>query len=1558
MRRLAAPVFFFVFSCLALIQAARAEWTDLGVHGGRVFDMAADPLVPSRIFAATYLGGGLFVSQDGGASWQVLRMDHLIEGEDTFEGQAVYAVEVAPGDSDVVWATHNYWAARSDDGGRTWRHIYNRAMQADCRNCAGTQDSYRLCRALAIDPFDPAVVYVGTGGPMGADHSGAVYKTEDGGVTWTKLNYGNDPGNPADLDYRVEAVAVDPHHANIVWAVTNANGHDGMWDGTVYRSTDSGRTFEPITPKPTTGIVTSVAPKPDDPDVVFVTGTYGVIRLEFVPGEDPDPGQWNASYPIPGCWYGTDVAFSPTNPDTLYAVWYLSPGWGPDPGPKVSRSTDGGLTWETVTVGADVAYYFNTVAIDPFDPQQVYVGDDTLGVLRSLDQGRSWAPINQGLAAVLVYDLDVDAADTTHMIAASGSGLYERPAGSTVWQRMHNGDFRSARFAPGSGTTYYAGAYGALVRTSDAGASWQYTAGLPGVVSDIAVDADHGATVFVTSGRQLLRSLDGGLTFETILDGINQDGEHYSMNTVVIDPSDSRRLLAGGGDWYSPGTLGDLWESTDGGTAWRRTGLTRVIVNAVLIDPRNPQTMYAGCGYSHNYTPPLYKSVDGGASWSEAARGLPNLKIDINGIWAAGPSDLFAVGESGTVFRYEGAAVASLPSATPSELLDIFGLAPDAVWAVGADGVVIGYDGHAWTLQESGVDVTLRGVWAAAADSVFVVGDGGTIRHSDGNRWTPMAAGLSEPKDLYAVFGIPGGPVVAVGQSGTIVHRDPGGDDWSAWASPTDRNLYAVWGLSGDDFYAVGDQGTIVHFDGTRWALVYSGSEEDCFRGIWGSGPDDLYVAAGWRGRILHYDGAEWQATYLPSGLSTVAIDGAAGNAVFAAEDDGGLSMYDGTRWSSLRTPGSPYRSVTDLAFHRSNPDIVYAATTRAGVYISPDQAGHWLGLGRPPSQVYAISSGSLYAGTGRGVFQLTGTGVVAGRVRDINDARPIDGAAVGTQLGMRCRTIAGNYMMVVPAGIFDLYALADNYQMGTATGLTVYGSDVTWWDFDMTPAAAFQPGDYPDNGSTYSESTSGGAYCFIGTLTLAAKHRLAYGRRLAWALLWLAGAALARRLGVIFFCVMAAAPVLLLLAQGANADTIFQQVQITSPPVPVGSGARALGMGGAFIAIADDATAASWNPAGLIQLERPEISVVGAYTHGRTHIESGTHPESDTRSSDSLAALNYLSAAVPVRWFANMVFALTYQRLYEFECDFGYRIDYERAGLNLSESNAFSQSGYLGAVGLAGSIELTPRLSLGLTLNVWTDQLGWDNGWSARYTSNAAGSEAGVPVTITTAISEQYEKFRGINFNLGILWDIGPWGHFGAVVKTPFTASLVHRYCLFQASTYGPPLNDTSETGPIRIDEAVDVDMPLSYGLGWSRRFSDRFTMALDVSRTHWDDYTLTDSQGNAFSPIDGRPKAQSRVDPTTQVRMGGEYVFALAGRRTAMSLRAGLFYDPEPGHGGQRDYYGVTVGGGFTERRFSLDLAYYLRWGHGVDAGHLIAGGAADVVQQSLLASLICYF
>jgi hypothetical protein len=61
-----------------------------------------------------------------------LHAKFAIEGEDTFDAQSVYAVAVAPGNSDIVWAAHNYWVAKSTDGGLTWTHIPNSRMQRDC----------------------------------------------------------------------------------------------------------------------------------------------------------------------------------------------------------------------------------------------------------------------------------------------------------------------------------------------------------------------------------------------------------------------------------------------------------------------------------------------------------------------------------------------------------------------------------------------------------------------------------------------------------------------------------------------------------------------------------------------------------------------------------------------------------------------------------------------------------------------------------------------------------------------------------------------------------------------------------------------------------------------------------------------------------------------------------------------------------------------------------------------------------------------------------------------------------------------------------------------------------------------------------------------------------------------------------------------------------------------------------------------------------------------------------------------------------------------------------
>lgn len=106
---------------------------------------------------------------------------------------------------------------------------------------------------------------------------------------------------------------------------------------------------------------------------------------------------------------------------------------------------------------------------------------------------------------------------------------------------------------------------------------------------------------------------------------------------------------------------------------------------------------------------------------------------------------------------------------------------------------------------------------------------------------------------------------------------------------------------------------------------------------------------------------------------------------------------------------------------------------------------------------------------------------------------------------------------------------------------------------------------------------------------------------------------------------------VFFLSPQDVTYPQIITDIKINSSPNPVGSGARAVGMGGAFIAVADDATAASWNPGGLIQLETPEFSIVGSCDISRDDYDSKSHPEASGMNEITRYDLNYFSIAYPL---------------------------------------------------------------------------------------------------------------------------------------------------------------------------------------------------------------------------------------------------------------------------------------------------------------------------------------
>jgi long-subunit fatty acid transport protein len=414
--------------------------------------------------------------------------------------------------------------------------------------------------------------------------------------------------------------------------------------------------------------------------------------------------------------------------------------------------------------------------------------------------------------------------------------------------------------------------------------------------------------------------------------------------------------------------------------------------------------------------------------------------------------------------------------------------------------------------------------------------------------------------------------------------------------------------------------------------------------------------------------------------------------------------------------------------------------------------------------------------------------------------------------------------------------------------------------------------------------------------------------------------------------------------------------LNFATSPSPVGSGARAQGKAIAFIGVADDATAASHNPGGLVQLERPEFSIVGSY-FARFERQDVSVPDTvvDDQALDSFE-LNYLSIAYPFQLLRrNIVVSINYQRLFELRgaTDVASRFN-DIDGVQQVRSR---QRGALFTISPAVAVQITPTLSVGAAFNIWPDIFG--NGYTqdvdVRGDGRVVTGNSIAPFTSTGNIREDVD-FSGFNVTVGFLWTINPIFQLGGVFRSAFTgkADRQHR------SSLTVQLQDGTDpvTTELSFHETLDFKLPMSYGLGLSARLSDTLTLSLDVSRTHWSQLRLEESdQDDVLLVENGAPSGKGQAvldgkgDDTTSVRLGAEYLWIKP--RLVIPLRGGLFYDPEPGDGGTDHFFGFSVGSGIAWKQFIFDVAYTFR------AGTIESEATdTDVYQHNLLASIIYHF
>ena len=379
------------------------------------------------------------------------------------------------------------------------------------------------------------------------------------------------------------------------------------------------------------------------------------------------------------------------------------------------------------------------------------------------------------------------------------------------------------------------------------------------------------------------------------------------------------------------------------------------------------------------------------------------------------------------------------------------------------------------------------------------------------------------------------------------------------------------------------------------------------------------------------------------------------------------------------------------------------------------------------------------------------------------------------------------------------------------------------------------------------------------------------------------------------------------------------------------GSGAWAAGMANAFIAVSDDGTAASWNPAGLGQLRKPELSVVST-TSGITLRAQGFRTRDNlsafttAQSSYRNTYLDFASLAVPVTlWGKPVTFQGAWRRLYTL--DYRELVSLDRVPLAagaLPPAHIGSNNDVIGGVDLvsiAGAVKLTPRLALGGSFNLWRGD--WTQDDAVTVTPLDVSGPTEFSVTSGT------NRVRGHNVSLGLMLTYPRWS-VGLLHQLPVHSTFRSTGALTQSGVGPTPIPPFDGT----------LRFPYAFGVGGAWRPATRWTVALDLSWDNWKDAVLDSPQTGEVSIFDNLPKNLTSTRDTLSVNAGAEHLFS--GDGFVVPLRFGAAWEPQGARNAfTRDpanYVMLAAGTGYNTNSLKFDAALQFRWAHyqdGADFG-----------------------
>jgi photosystem II stability/assembly factor-like uncharacterized protein len=608
-------------------------------------------------------------------------------------GGRIRSLVIHPTNTDMMWAgsvSGGIW--KTTNGGAKWEIITD--FMANM-----------AVASLAIDPQNPDILYAGTGeGFYNGDgiQGAGIFKSIDGGVTWTQLASTNAPEW-----YYVNRLAISST-SNIILAATES----GIW-----RSVDGGNSWIQSVFTRTLDINFS----PTNINNAIASGGYGEVWYSTDQGVT-----WQLASGLPS-WAGrVEVAYASNDPSIVYASVDVNGG-------EIWKSADGGQIYTRVNTGAyylgSQGWYDNALWVDPTDASRLVVGG--IDLWRSTNGGAKLTKISQWWSApqsahadnhMIIEHPNFDGVNNKEVYFGNDGGVYAANniytvAPTTGWKELNNNlgitQFYGAAGNPttgeiiggtqDNGTLFYKPGRGPEGWTTTYGGDGGWSAADPTNPKYF-----YGEYVYLA----LHRSSDRGASASPIDHGIEDSGKCANfIAPFILDPNNPDRMLAGGcrlwrsdnvkadvPSWISikaynsshtpisaiavaPGNSniiwigynnGDVLKTTNGATShptWTKVstnspGLPFRYVTRITIDKHDSKKVYVTYGgFSADN---IWRTADGGASWTDITSNLPDLPVRSLVIHPANSNWLYIGTELGIFTSEDGGGVWTLPHDGPT----------------------------------------------------------------------------------------------------------------------------------------------------------------------------------------------------------------------------------------------------------------------------------------------------------------------------------------------------------------------------------------------------------------------------------------------------------------------------------------------------------------------------------------------------------------------------------------------------------------------------------------------------------------------------------------------------------------------------------------------------------------------------------------------------------------------------------------------------------------------------------------------------------------------------